>query len=493
MALLTAAMAPVVAMILIGVTQLQHDTPDWVYWEAELIFLIALKIAYQVAAALSLVGTLVLGFLFVRQPGRGARRTRLARGLSLCVALLCSLLVSESVCAAWISRLHRSTAVPIGGLAAAEHAAPRLRFSPFIPQIDLRSNFPDPPGDREIDLVVVGGSSAQGVPYDRWVSIGKIVAWKLQAAIPNRPIRLHVVARAGDFLETQHKLLSTLQRRPDLMIIYSGHNEFYSRLWWARNIDHYVSDKRPTRWSAFIDRLEQFSPLCRLIRESAIKCRIAIPPPPDTGRGLVDVPATTAFEYLAILTDFRRRLEEIACYAERVGALPVLILPPANDAGFEPNRSFLPPTTPRDACDAFRRKFLAVRKTEVVDPAAAIKHYRELIAAQPCFAETHYRLGKLLEHAGLWDEAYREYAAARDLDGLPMRRLSPFQQVYRDVAARHGWILIDGQSYFHAIGRHGLLDDELFQDAMHPSLRGQIALAQAVLVALLRQRGVWLA
>ena len=67
---------------------------------------------------------------------------------------------------------------------------------------------------------------------------------------------------------------------------------------------------------------------------------------------------------------------------------------------------------------------------------------------------------------------------------MPMRCPSSFQQAYRDVAARHGCILIDGQSYFHAIGRHGLLDDELFQDAMHPSLRGQIALAQAVLVAL---------
>ena len=74
--------------------------------------------------------------------------------------------------------------------------------------------------------------------------------------------------------------------------------------------------------------------------------------------------------------------------------------------------------------------------------------------------------------------------AARDLDGMPMRCLSAFQQAYRDVAARHGCILIDGQSYFHAIGRHGLLDDELFQDAMHPSLRGQIALAQAILIAL---------
>src|ERR1700677_2548297 len=67
---------------------------------------------------------------------------------------------------------------------------------------------------------------------------------------------------------------------------------------------------------------------------------------------------------------------------------------------------------------------------------------------------------------------------------MPMRCPSSFQQAYRDVASRHGCILIDGQSYFHAIGRHGLLDDELFQDAMHPSLRGQIALAQAVLGAL---------
>ena len=48
--------------------------------------------------------------------------------------------------------------------------------------------------------------------------------------------------------------------------------------------------------------------------------------------------------------------------------------------------------------------------------------------------------------------------------------------------------MIDGQAYFHSIGRHGLLDDNLFQDAMHPSLRGQIALAQAILQALHQRR-----
>jgi tetratricopeptide (TPR) repeat protein len=492
--LLTTALAPLVALVLIGLGRLHRVTPGWVYWEVELIFLLTLKVAYQVTALLSFVGSLVIGFLLFRAVRKGERRPLLARGFMLCITLLSGLALSEVVCAAWLSWSRRDTAVRVGGLEpgkkleSAKGSAPALRFAQPFWGADLRTNFSDPPGDHEIDLVVLGESSAQGVPYDRWLSIGKIVAWKLHEAIPTRPIRLNVVARAGDTLEAQHKLLCNIQRRPDLLIVYCGHNEFYSRLWWARNIEHYVTDRRPKRWEVFFENLERLSPLCTLVRESADKCRIAIPPPSNTGRELVDVPSYTAIEYTAILTDFRRRLEEMVSYAERVGALPVLILPPGNDTGFEPNRSFLPPSTPRAEREAFSREFLAARASEDVDAEAAIEHYRALIAHQPCFAETHFRLGRLFEQAGRWDDAYREYTAARDLDGMPMRCPSAFQQVYRDVAERHGCILVDGQSYFHAIGRRGLLDDELFQDAMHPSLRGQIALAQAVLVALHARR-----
>ena len=131
---------------------------------------------------------------------------------------------------------------------------------------------------------------------------------------------------------------------------------------------------------------------------------------------------------------------------------------------------------------------MAARRLETESPDAAIERYRALLARYPGFAETHFRLARLLEQKEAWDEAYQHFIAARDRDGYPMRCLSEFQQAYRDVAARHDCILIDTQSYFHAIGRHGLLDDELFQDAMHPSLRGQIALAQAVLQALRARR-----
>jgi hypothetical protein len=81
-----------------------------------------------------------------------------------------------------------------------------------------------------------------------------------------------------------------------------------------------------------------------------------------------------------------------------------------------------------------------------------------------------------------WSRKLSRFIAARGRDGYPMRCLSAFQEAYREVASQHGCIFIDGQSYLHAIGRNGLLDDEqLFQDAIHPSLRGQIALAQTVL------------
>ena len=58
------------------------------------------------------------------------------------------------------------------------------------------------------------------------------------------------------------------------------------------------------------------------------------------------------------------------------------------------------------------------------------------------------------------------------------------------MAAHHDCVLVDGQALFHTIGQHGLLDDHLFQDNVHPSLLGHVALAQGILDAL-HKRGAW--
>jgi hypothetical protein len=166
----------------------------------------------------------------------------------------------------------------------------------------------------------------------------------------------------------------------------------------------------------------------------------------------------------------------------------VLIVAAANDAGFEPNRSVLPATLKRAAREAFRRDVLAARRLEETDPAAAIATYRGLVDRQPGFAETHYWLAVLFDHTGEREGADRHFIAARDHDGYPVRCPTEFQDVYRELAARHDIIMVDARAELHAVGRRGLLDDGLFQDAMHPSLRGQIAVAQAVLRGLRAHR-----
>lgn len=488
--MVTAALAPLVLLAIVAVLWVDSITPRWVYWEAGLIFLIALEAAYGVALAAAPIGTVALGVLAARSRRRGRPRPGVARGLLLCGSVWFGLAAAEAAAVLWEMRPRRGTPAPW-----AEADRKRLEgFSRGLPAATTKvvapTEFPDPRDDREIDILVVGESSAEGVPYNNWLSIGRLVAWQLGEILPDRPIRLQVLAMSGETLELQQGRLEGLKRRPDLMIVYCGHNEFSSRFFHAREPHYYFDEEAPTAWGLLVGQMEGTSPLCGLIRRTADRCRVAIPPPPDGHRALVDVPVYTAAEYTALLMDFRRRLEAIVAYGERVGARPVLIAPPGNDAGFEPNRSFLSPATPRAERDAFARDFLAARRAEGLDPEKARAAYRGLLARQPGFAEAHYRLARLLERAGAWEDAYSHDVAARDGDGYPMRCPSAFQDVYRDVAARHGCILVDGQALFHAVGRHGLLDEDLFHDGMHPSLRGQIALAQGVLHEL-RARGAF--
>ncbi|MGO9470384.1 MAG: hypothetical protein ACLQVF_40330 [Isosphaeraceae bacterium] len=488
LAILTIASASVACLLLLGGIWLRSFLSRSFFLRAELFGLIVVEITYGAMAMLSFLGVLLLLPLWLRGRRTGKIRPVVARALLLCGSLLFGVALAEAASAAWQRRLNALTPMPVGGLGPAEESESSWRLPASLEDPELPTRFPDSANDRTIDIAVVGESSAEGVPFQKWFSVGKIVAWQLEQAIPARPVRLHVLARSGDTLQAQYRVLANLIRRPELMIVYCGHNEFSSRLWWSRDLRYYCDAKEPGWPAALFDRVVNFSAVCGLIRQEMEQCRIGLPPPSTHTRNLIDVPVYTQIEYEALLADFEKRLDAIVTYAGKIGALPVLIMPPGNDAGYDPNRSWLPAATPRRKREAFARAFLTARSLEARDPAAGIEQYRSLVAAQPGFAESHYRLAQLLEQSGKWDEAYEHYIAARDLDGYPQRMLTAFQRLYRKVASRHDCILIDGQSYVHAIARHGLLDDELFQDAMHPSLRGQIALAQAVLHALQARR-----
>ena len=252
-----------------------------------------------------------------------------ARGLSLCLCSLMAIGLAELTAGLRRSWNNRADSV----------ASTNKTFLSAFPN---RST-------REVTLAVLGESSRpSGTPFERWLSAGKIVAWQLEQAIPGQKVHVDSLAQAGDTLKGQYQKLAGLRRHPDALIVYCGHNELQSGFPWTRRVVHYLDDQ-PT----ILRRIDEFagrvSPLCGLIRETADKFRSAVPPPPSLHNPLVDSPAYGAAEYAARLADFRRRLEAVASYCDRIGTLLILVVPPGNDAGFDPNRSFLPPQTPRAA------------------------------------------------------------------------------------------------------------------------------------------------
>jgi hypothetical protein len=424
-------------------------------------------IGYWTLALVALVGTplaVCLAARSRRSHGGTASRGSL-RAIAFGLACLVSLVVLELGSVAWRGWMHRMPALP-------------TTFEP------------SPPG--EYRILVLGGSSALGEPYRPWLSVGQIVAWQLQQAAPDRRVECEILAWLGESLEQQHRKLAGIRHRPDAVIIYSGHNEFVARFENGREERDAGVDEEPRTWllrQAY--RASLYSPSCRLAYEVVSKNRLDEPPPLAGRHQLIDPPLCRPSEAADILADFRRRLEAIVAYCERIGALPILIVPPANESRFEPSRSTLPASATIAERQWVVETFQAARTAETDEPGRAAAGYAAVLERQPTFAEAHFRLARLLERAGKPAEAGPHYLAALDHDGLPIRCPAPFRAAYGEVARRHPRsILIDGRRELAAISPNGLVGDRVIQDAHHPNLAGYTALAGAVLREL-RQRGAF--
>ena len=334
--------------------------------------------------------------------------------------------------------------------------------------------------------MVAGGSSALGVPYDGWLSVGAIIQHELQKVIPAHRFRIEMLAEKGATLEAMHRKLATLTERPDAIVIFCGHNEFLGRFSLANRVIYYTDERQEQPGQVWLERAGRYSPLYTLIRENLERRRVSVIPAlllnaMDT---IVGRPICTPEEASTVLEDFHLRLEAIVADCEQIGCLPILIIPPGNDAS-APNQSYAKASTDARTRRALAHRLLEILAIEAQDSARAIAAYRQVVVEQPTHAWAHYRLARLLDLAGSFAESSHHYILARDHDGLPLRSSSLLESIYRTVGRRHPRsLVIDGPAVLRSKSQHGILDAELFHDNVHPTLAGHIALAEAVLSGL---------
>jgi tetratricopeptide (TPR) repeat protein len=470
--IVTAVGATAIAVVLMIVPTLTWLIPRSVRRPVIDAFLMGMLVAHAVVWAYATVGTIVLAIIVIRSrkrfmsENRSSRRRSIVLGLFvLAVSCLPALFALEGAARLWWNYLYGTPT------------------HPYVPELPSKLPAAEP---GSIRLLVLGESSAEGEPYQNWLSVGQIVAWKLEQAIPGLKVETDIQAWGGASMKSIHYKLMDIKKKPNLVIIYAGHNEFQAIYSWDRSTP--IGDDDPIEFRREPIRfLAELSPMRALILDVLRENSVDRPPPPFPARALVDLPNHRKTEYVRFLNEFHDRLDALVSTFERVGAKVVLIIPCSNDAGFEPSRS-VPnrPLAPAERLE-LETALKAARAAES-DPDRAIKMYQDILAKQPTFAEARYRSAKMYETKKDFAAARREYVEARNDDGQILRATTDFQNAYRDIAKKHDVILIDGQGEFEAIAPHGILDDHLFHDGQHPNVVGYSRLAQATLAALRDRR-----
>lgn len=344
-----------------------------------------------------------------------------------------------------------------------------------------------PPGT--LRVFCLGGSASAGWPHPAGQTYGAYLEEALRAAFPDR--RVEVLNTSGHaFASYRVRLIfdDVIRFDPDLLIVYSGNNEFVERRSYAQ----------ASGLSRLVDGLARASRLFRVVHDAL---RGGETGNTLSGAGRQDQSfhvwshvervalelRTDPEQYRSVRAHYRYSLEHMAREAAARGVPIVLLTVPSNLRDWHPHVSTH--ELRGEELQRWKERFRAALAAGLRGRTdRAVELLRALVAEEPGHAEAHFRLARALEKNGRAAAAYAEYARARDEDKNPFRAPGPLNEIVREVAARHGAVLVDAERAFARAARAAAPGFDLFLDYVHPTKEGNLLLARRVFEAVIARR-----
>jgi tetratricopeptide (TPR) repeat protein len=329
----------------------------------------------------------------------------------------------------------------------------------------------EPAAGEEIRIAAVGGSTMLGFPYHPKFDIPASFTARLKQRFPRGTFRFENAADGGLNFERAVERLHSLSVKPDLILVYTGHNEFFY------DLEEAVLTAKSSL--PLVDRWFAWSAAYRHLTSHSLRLR----PPPATivdAHQIVQEPLFSP----GVIQQRRERLadqlQQFADFCRDEEIALVGFLPAAGESVFEPNRSL----TDRRVSEQTKRTIqqelgLAGDLQAREEFQGAIDLYRQLIEQFPGLAEIHFRLGECQSALGQYREAQRSFQLAIDLDGYPCRATSRMREAIRDVMERNQIPCVDAEEILRPLTKQGILDRSAIHDNVHPTLAGHLALGQS--------------
>jgi tetratricopeptide (TPR) repeat protein len=274
-------------------------------------------------------------------------------------------------------------------------------------------------------------------------------------------------------------MTEALDFEPDLVVVYTGHNEVFgtygvASVGWAGG--------KP--WRLGVTR---FLHSLALVQAGE---KIVASKPPAGNITLMERMVGSAYVAPA---DWRRKaaannlyhnvLEMIVrCQARGV---PVLVCTqPSNERNLAPIGQDKFPELSEGQRRRFAEHFNSANFLLATNPSLAVPAFQAALAESPSHSRAHFQLGSALHALGRNTEAQAEFAAARDLDPMPWRAISTANESIRRATQERGAKLCDLEAVFRKHSSGESIGWELMDDHVHPTLRGQALIAEAIVDSL---------
>ena len=339
-----------------------------------------------------------------------------------------------------------------------------------------------------VRIVVQGGSSAAGYPFYHGGAFSRMLEQRLQQTYPDRTIEVINTAMAAVNSYTLLDLADEiLQEKPDAILIYAGHNEFYGAL--GVGSAESLGKLRPL--VLLYLRLRTFR-LVQLLRHTLFALKRSLSPdmPRQGSRTLMSrmvreryIPLYSPL-YERGLQQFRANLHDLLGIYARAG-VPVFIgTLVSNEGDLPPFEGFPLQQSHKGTYQRLIQQ--ATRALRQGDTTTALNTIRQCQTLDSLAAWGYFLEGNVREARGHYTEARTAFLQAKDRDMLRFRAPEAFNRIIEEEAREHGAVVVPVQEEFRRHTPHGIIDNTLILEHLHPNLTGYFWIADAFYDALLQ-------
>ncbi len=338
----------------------------------------------------------------------------------------------------------------------------------------------------------MGGSTTYGHPYSDPTSFNGWLREFLMAMVPQRKFE---VINAGGISYGSYRVAQLMEElihyKPDLFLIYCGHNEFLERRIYGqvnrtpRAFQGLAGWAWHLRSATALQRV--VAPIRRLDRaEAAAQNVLASDPVTMLDNSL----GPTAYQRddnqrEQTFQHYQFNLRRMIDIARSVGAKVIFVTPASNYREVSPFKS----EHRTGLSDEDRRRWKELydaARADFTNPVPG--HALESLAAAEKIddraANLYFVRGRVLEKLSRFEEAKAAYQRAIDEDVCPLRGPSQIRRILAEVTQERHVPLVDFQSFVESKSEHSIPGASLFLDHVHPTIDGYRLLALELLKAM---------